>query len=230
MKVLIIEDDIYLAQTVKRALEAHCYNVDTAHDGQTGSYIARTNKYNLILLDLIMPDKSGVTVCKEIRSEGVTCPILIVSTQSEIQDKVTMLNIGADDYITKPFNMEELIARVNAIVKRPYEIIEDVMTLDDLTIDTSSQKVTKNGEDVYLTRREYMLLNCLARNEGKIITRGKILEEVWDRDASPFTNTIETHVRNLRKKIESKDRRMIHTINGRGYKMSKHKNLSENTQ
>jgi DNA-binding response OmpR family regulator len=219
MKVLIIEDDIYLAQTIRMALEAHCFNVDTAHDGKSGSYVARINKYNIILLDLILPDKNGVTVCKEVRAAGITCPILVVSSQSEIPDKVTMLKIGADDYLTKPFNMEELIARVNALVKRPYEIIEDVMTLDDLTIDTNTQTVTKGGQELYLTRREYMLLNCFARNEGKIISRGKILEEVWERDANPFTNTIETHIRNLRNKIESKNRRMIHTINGRGYKM-----------
>lgn len=221
MKILIIEDDIFLAQTLKRALVAHCFNVDTAHDGKSGSYIARINKYKLIILDLILPDKNGVTICKEIRAAGITCPILVVSSQSEIPDKVAMLRIGADDYITKPFNMEELIARVGALTKRPYEIMDDVMTLDDLTIDTNTQTVTKDGQELYLTRREYMLLNCFARNEGRIITRGKILEEVWDRDASPFTNTIETHVRNLRRKIESKDRRMIHTINGRGYKLTR---------
>ncbi|MEI6552965.1 MAG: response regulator transcription factor [bacterium] len=221
MKVLIIEDDIYLAQTIKRALESHCFNVDIAHDGKSGSYVARINKYKIILLDLILPEKNGVTVCKEIREEGINCPILVISTQSEISDKVAMLKIGADDYITKPFNMEELIARIQALIKRPYEIMSEIMTLNDLTIDTNSQTVTKDGHDIYLTRREYMLLNCFARNEGKIVTRGKILEEVWDRDASPFTNTIETHVRNLRKKIESKNKRIIHTINGRGYKLSK---------
>ena len=221
MKLLIIEDDIFLAQTIKRSLEAYCFNVDMTHDGKSGSYIARTNKYKIILLDLILPEKDGVTVCKEIRAEGITCPILVVSTQSEIPDKVTMLKIGADDYITKPFNMEELIARINALTKRPYEILDEVMTLDDLTIDTNTQTVTKGGQDIYLTRREYMLLNCFARNEGRIITRGRILEEVWDRDASPFTNTIETHIRNLRKKIESKNKRMIYTINGRGYRLNK---------
>lgn len=221
MKILIIEDDIFLAQTIKRALEAHCFSVDIAHDGKSGSYVARVNKYKLILLDLILPDKNGVTICREIRSERITCPILVVSSQSEIPDKVTMLTIGADDYITKPFNMEELIARVNALIKRPYDILEEIMTLDDLTINTNTQTVTKSGENVYLTRREYMLLNCFARNEGRIITRGKILEEVWDRDASPLTNTIETHVRNLRRKIETKDKRMIHTVNGRGYRMSR---------
>jgi DNA-binding response OmpR family regulator len=221
MKVLIIEDDIFLAQTIKKALEAHCFNIDITHDGKSGSYIARTNKYKIILLDLILPEKDGVTVCKEIRAEGITTPIIVVSTQSEIPDKITMLKIGADDYITKPFNMEELVVRVKTLTKRPYEILDDIMTLDDLTIDTNTQIVTKDGQNIYLTRREYMLLNCFARNEGRIITRGKILEEVWERDASPFTNTIETHIRNLRKKIESKNKRIIHTVNGRGYRLSR---------
>jgi DNA-binding response OmpR family regulator len=225
MKILIIEDDIFLAQTIKRALQAYCFNVDTAHDGKSGSYIARINRYDLILLDLILPDKSGVSVCREIRAEGIKCPILIVSSQSEVPDKVTMLNAGADDYITKPFNMEELVARVNALIRRPYDILEEVMTLNDLTIDTNTQTVTKSGENVYLTRREYMLLNCFARNEGRILTRGRILEEVWERDASPMTNTIETHVRNLRKKIETDDKRIIYTVNGRGYRMSTKKGV-----
>ncbi|MEI6042557.1 MAG: response regulator transcription factor [bacterium] len=219
MKILIIDDDIFLAEAMKSSLESLCYVVDMAHDGKSGSYIARINKYNIILLDLILPEKDGVTICKEIRMAGITCPILVVSTQSEIPDKVTMLKIGADDYITKPFNIEELLARINALTKRPYEIMEDVMTLDDLTIDTNTQMVTKQGQEVYLTRKEYMLLNCFARNEGKIITRGRILEEVWERDSNPFTNTVETHIRNLRKKIETGDKRMIHTVSGRGYRM-----------
>ena len=142
-----------------------------------------------------------------------------MSTQSEIPDKIKMFNIGADDYITKPFDINELIARINALTRRPYKIQQEVMILNDLIIDTGTQIVTKSGEELYLTRKEYMLLNCFARNEGKIITRDNILEEVWESDVNPLTNTIETHVRNLRKKIESKDKKIIYTINGRGYRM-----------
>ncbi len=221
MKILIIEDDIYLAETMRNVLVSHCFNVDVAYDGKSGSYIARTNKYSLIILDLILPEKSGVGVCKEIRESGVKTPILIISSQSEVQDKVSMLKIGADDYLTKPFNLEELLARINALIRRPYNINEEVLTLDDLTIDTNSQMVTKSGQEIYLTRKEYMLLHCFARNEGKVITRGEILEEVWETACNPLTNTIETHVRNLRKKIESRNKRLIYTINGRGYRMSR---------
>lgn len=220
MKILIIEDDIRLAETLKRALQSRCLNIDLALDGKSGSYIARTNKYSLIILDLILPEKDGVTICKEIREKGITTPILVLSTQSEIQDKVAMLKMGADDYLTKPFSLDELLARIDVLVKRPYNIKEDVITLDDLTIDTKTQLVKKDGHEVYLTRKEYMLLHCFARNEGRIISRGQILEEVWESSCNPLTNTIETHVRNLRKKIEKQDKKLIHTINGRGYKLS----------
>ena len=220
MKILIIEDNIDLAETIKRALLSHCFNVDIATDGKSGSYIARTNKYSLIILDLILPEKDGVSVCREIRENGVKTPILIISNQSETQDKVTMLKIGADDYITKPFSFDELLARINALIRRPYNISDEVLTLDDLTIDTRTQLVTKEGQEVYLTRKEYMLLHCFARNEGRVISRGQILEEVWESSCNPLTNTIETHVRNLRKKIEKQNRRIIHTINGRGYRLS----------
>lgn len=220
MKILIIEDDIGLAETLKRALQSRCLNIDLALDGKSGSYIARTNKYSLIILDLILPEKDGVTICKEIREKGITTPILVLSTQSEIQDKVAMLKMGADDYLTKPFSLDELLARIDVLVKRPYNIKEDVITLDDLTIDTKTQLVKKDGHEVYLTRKEYMLLHCFARNEGRIISRGQILEEVWESSCNPLTNTIETHVRNLRKKIEKQDKKLIHTINGRGYKLS----------
>ena len=220
MKILIIEDNLLLAETLKKALKAQNYNVDIAGDGKSGSYVARTNRYHIILLDLILPEKDGVTVCKEIRSTGITCPIIVLSTQSEIPDKITMLKIGADDYVTKPFSLEELIARINALTRRPYKILEDIMVLEDLTIDTNTQTVTKEGQEIYLTRKEYTLLHCFARNEGKIISRGRILEEVWEKDCNPFTNTIETHVRNLRRKIES-NKKLIHTISGRGYKLSR---------
>lgn len=220
MKILIIEDDIALAETLKRSLQSKCLNVDLALDGKSGSYIARTNKYSLIILDLILPEKDGVTVCKEIREKGINTPILILSTQSETQDKVTMLKIGADDYLTKPFSLDELLARIDTLIRRPYDIKQDVITLDDLTIDTKTQLVKKDGAEVYLTRKEYMLLHCFARNEGRVISRGQILEEVWESSCNPLTNTIETHVRNLRKKIEKQNRRIIHTINGRGYRLS----------
>lgn len=187
-------------------------------DGVNGSYIARTHDYNLIIIDYILPGKSGLEVLKDIRAKGVNTPIMIMSVRSEIDDKVSLLESGADDYIVKPFTYQEFRARVHALLRRNYKIIDETMVIDDLTIDISKTEVIKKGEKVYLTRKEFMLLQSLARNPGKVITRAELLEEVWNRDSDPFSNTVEAHIRNLRKKLES-DKRIIHTVPGRGYKI-----------
>lgn len=222
MRILIIEDDDELKDLLKQSLKAEAFSIDTASTGSEGSYLARTNRYNLILLDYMLPHKNGDTVCKEIRLAGVTCPIIIVSIESEIVDKVHLLESGADDYVCKPFSFNELLARIHSLLRRPYVIQEPVLTLDDLTIDTNARNVSKQGRQIYLTRKEYMLLECFARKAGKIITRSEIMEEVWNNDTDPFSNTVEAHVRNLRKKIEdSSEKRYIHTIPGRGYKFDR---------
>lgn len=218
MRILIIEDDEYLRLSLKKALESDLYVVDHMGDGVNGSYIARTHDYNLIIIDYVLPGKNGLEVVKEIRAKGVNTPILIMSVRSEIDDKVNLLESGADDYIVKPFTYQEFRARVHALLRRNYKIIDETMVIDDLTIDISKTEVIKKGEKVYLTRKEFMLLQSLARNPGKVITRAELLEEVWNRDSDPFSNTVEAHIRNLRKKLES-DRRLIHTIPGRGYKI-----------
>ncbi len=218
MRILIIEDDEYLRLSLKKALESDVYTVDHMADGINGSYIARTHDYNLIIIDYILPGKSGLEVLKEIRAKGVHTPIMIMSVRSEIDDKVSLLESGADDYIVKPFTYQEFRARTQALLRRNYKIIDETMTIDDLTIDISKTEVIKKGEKIYLTRKEFMLLQSLARNPGKVITRAELLEEVWNRDSDPFSNTVEAHIRNLRKKLES-DRKIIHTVPGRGYKI-----------
>jgi DNA-binding response OmpR family regulator len=218
MRILIIEDEEYLRLSLKKALESDLYVVDHMGDGVNGSYIARTNDYNLIIIDYILPGKNGLEVVKEIRAKGVNTPILIMSGQGEVDDKVNFLESGADDYIVKPFKYQEFRARVQALLRRNYKIINETMVIDDLTIDISRTEVIKSGEKVYLTRKEFMLLQSLARHPGKVITRAELLEEVWNRDSDPFSNTVEAHIRNLRKKLES-DKRLIHTVPGRGYKI-----------
>lgn len=218
MRILIIEDDEYLRLSLKKALESDLYTVDHMADGVNGSYIARTHDYNLIIIDYILPGKSGLEVLKDIRAKGVNTPIMIMSVRSEVDDKVSLLESGADDYIVKPFTYQEFRARVHALLRRNYKIIDETMVIDDLTIDISKTEVIKKGEKVYLTRKEFMLLQSLARNPGKVITRAELLEEVWNRDSDPFSNTVEAHIRNLRKKLES-DKRIIHTVPGRGYKI-----------
>lgn len=224
MRILIIEDDAELREILRKSLTAESFAVDTADNGETGSYIARTNQYNLIILDYILPGKRGDEVCRELRATGTLCPILIISVESEVPDKVHLLEAGADDYLCKPFSFTELVARIHSLLRRPYEIKEPVLTLDDLTIDTAAQTVSKSGENVYLTRKEYMLLECMARKSGQIISRSQIMEEVWNNDSDPFSNTIEAHIRNLRKKIDGGGRRRyIQTIPGRGYKLDRRK-------
>ena len=219
MKILIIEDDEYLRLTLKKALEADMFTVDHMPDGVNGSYMARTNTYNLIIVDYILPGKNGLDIVKEIRAAGLQCPIMIISVRGEVEDKVNLLEHGADDYLAKPFSYPEFRARVHALTKRNYKISEEILTIDDLTIDTRRIEITKSGERVYLTRKEFGILQTLSRKRGQVVSRQEIVEEVWDMNSDPFSNTVEAHMRNLRKKIESSNRQIIQTIPGRGYKM-----------
>ncbi len=220
MRILIVEDDEELRELLRRSLAAEAYAVDTANNGETGSFLARTNPYRIVILDYNLPNKKGDEVCKELRQAGITCPVLIVSVESEVADKVHLLESGADDYMCKPFSFTELVARIKSLVRRPYHIQEPVLTLEDLSIDTESKLVTKAGKGVYLTRKEYMLLECMARRSGQILTRSEIMEEVWNNETDPFSNTVEAHIRNLRKKIEGgRKKKLIHTVPGRGYKL-----------
>lgn len=222
MRILIIEDDPLLRESLKRGLKSEGFVVDTAEDGENGSYVARTNTYSLIILDYMLPYKNGDQICKDLRENGVNTPIIITSVRSEISEKVELFKVGADDYLCKPYSFLELLARIKTLLKRPYSIQETVMTLDDLTINIESQQVDISGERVYLTRKEFMLLGCMARRCGKVLTRTEIMEEVWNNDSDPFSNTVEAHIRNLRKKLEQKsNKRLIHTIPGRGYKLDR---------
>lgn len=213
-----------MRETIKSVLESESYIVDTASDGESGSYIARTNKYSLIILDNILPHKTGAEVCRDIRESGSTVPILIISVRNDSHEKVSLLNSGADDYLAKPFDLGELVARIRALIKRPYNIQNPILQLDDLTINTSTKEVIREGERIYLTRKEYMLLECMTRRCGQVVTRAEIMEEVWNHETDPFTNSIEAHIRNLRKKIDkNKERKIIHTYPGRGYKIDRSK-------
>ncbi|KND47048.1 MAG: two-component system, OmpR family, response regulator [Parcubacteria bacterium C7867-004] len=220
MRILVVEDEPKIACFLKEALIAEFFAVDVAVDGEIGSYLARTNDYDLIILDNLLPKKEGIQVCKDIRAVGKNLPILVVSVKTGINDKVTLLNAGADDYLTKPFILEELLARVRALLRRPAGLEEDELIVDDIFLDARSGSVRKGDKRVYLTRKEFMLLQYLMRNEGIVLSRGMILEHVWDMSVDIFSNTIESHILSLRKKLDdmSKDR-LIQTVPGRGYRM-----------
>ena len=222
MKILLIEDEQELADSLKQNLEADCYVVDFAENGEKGSFMARTNHYDIIILDYVMPGKNGAEVCKEIRDDGKDVPIVMLTVKSEIDIKINLFNLGADDYILKPFSYRELVARLEAILRRPKKIQNDIIKIGDIIIDKEAQEVRNqdNNKKVYLTRREFMLLEYLARNEGKIVSRSTLMEYVWDMNADPFSNTIESHILNVRRKLEKiTKKKLIDTVPGRGYKM-----------
>lgn len=220
MRILIIEDDDSIARFLTISLEAECFVVDRASDGEAGSFLGRTNEYDLIILDNMMPKKSGKQVCDDIRAQGKTMPILMLSAVSETETKTDLLNAGADDYLTKPFSLNELLARVRALLRRPKELLGDVLRLDNVLMDMSKHIVTRAGKEIRLTRKEFILLEYLMRNQGVVLSRASIMDHVWDMHADPFSNTIESHILSVRKKIDVPgERKLIRTISGRGYVM-----------
>jgi DNA-binding response OmpR family regulator len=220
MKILIIEDNISVRNVLRIGLEAEGYIIDDVGDGDRGSYFARVNKYDLIILDNVLPKKMGKQVCKEIRDAGVTTPVLLLSAKSDVNSKISLLDSGADDYVTKPFSFEELKSRIKALTRRPKIIKASLIKLGNLTIDTNNFELKKNNKKIYLTRKEFTLLILLVENIGNIVSRGTIMELVWDSNADPFSNTIETHIRNIRRKIGDFNKNIIVNVPGRGYKIN----------
>lgn len=220
MKILIIEDDISIRNVLRLSFESKGFIVDEASDGEIGSYLARTNSYDIILLDNVLPKKLGGHVCKEIRQSGKTTPILILSNKQDVIQKIQSLDFGADDYVTKPFSFEELLARMRAITRRPKHIQENIIFLKNIEINLSAQTIKRNNKNIYLTRKEFALLDFLIRNKNIVVSRGQILEHVWDMSVDPFSNTIETHIMNLRKKLQDTKRKFIVSMPGRGYKLN----------
>jgi DNA-binding response OmpR family regulator len=226
MKILVADDNKLIRDQLKTSLEAESFAVDTAADGEEASYIGRVNEYDAIILDLIMPKKDGRDVCREIRAAGKKAPILALSVNGTIEEKVSMLNCGADDYVTKPFSFKEPHARLHALRRRPQALESNIYEADDLTLDTRTQKVCRGQREIYLTRKEFSLLEFLLKNKGAVVTRGMIMEHVWNAESDPFSNTIEAHILNIRRKIQApKCPALIQTVPGRGYKIEAGSNL-----
>ena len=220
MRTLIVEDEKDICDFLKKSLESECYVVDTAFDGEEGLRLIQTSSYDIVILDNNMPKKTGLEVCKELRAEGNSVPILMLSVQSETTTKVDLLNAGADDYLTKPFSIDELNARIKALLRRPKEIESEDLRIDDLFLDLNRHIVTRGEKEIYLTKKEFTLLQYLLRNKGIVLSRSMIMEHVWDMNVDPFSNTIESHIMSLRKKLDlPKHKKLIHTVSGRGYKI-----------
>lgn len=217
MRILLVEDYEEVRNFLKGGLEAESFTVDCAEDGEKGSYLARTNDYDVIVLDNNLPKKNGLEVCRDLRKAGKTCPVVVISVKSDTPSKVALLDNGADDYLTKPFAFEELMARIRALLRRPQGLNGEELRVDDLVLNTKACSVTRAGNNINLTKKEFMLLEYLMRNMGVVLSRGMLLEHVWDMDCDPFTNTLEAHIRSLRRKIENGEGSIIRTVHGRGY-------------
>ena len=218
MKVLLAEDDQRIANFIIKGLRENAYAVDAAADGEDALYQAAINTYDVIILDVMMPVKDGFAVCRELRESGVKTPVLMLTARDAIDDKISGLDYGADDYLTKPFEFGELLARLRALLRRSGEIRPPKIVIEDLEINTTAQTVRRGGREISLTTKEYTLLEYLAREKGKVVGRAEIAEHVWDENFDTFSNLIEVYVNRLRSKMdEGYDVQLIHTRRGAGY-------------
>ena len=222
MRVLIIEDEKKVAGFLKNGLREEGYAVDDAFDGQAGFDLAVENEYDIIILDLMLPGLDGITLCKKLREQGNHTPILMLTAREAVKDRVIGLDAGADDYMTKPFAFEELLARVRVILRKRPVTQELKLEIGDLVLDLITHKVRRGGDEIELTTKEYALLEFLMRNAGTIVTRTMISEHVWDINFETFTNVIDVYINYLRNKIDrDHDEKLIHTVRGRGYVLKK---------
>ncbi len=219
MRILIIEDDKKIREFLEISLLSVCFAVDTSIDGRNASFIARTNDYDLIICEYFLPEKTAIEVCKEIRAAGKNVPIIVLSESRELDDKIDCFNAGADDYVLKPFSFDELLIRIKVIMRRPRAIQEHTIEVAHIKLETTKQRVVSKNKEIYLTKKEFALLEYLMQNKGHVLSRGMILEHVWNLEINPFSNTIETHIMNLRKKVQDMKKNIIISIPGRGYKI-----------
>jgi len=218
MKILVVEDDKTVGQYVKRGLEETRYHVDLVGDGEEGLRLATTGHYDLIVLDLRLPKMTGNEVLRVLRDKGNATPVLVLTAQDSVDFKVQALRMGADDYVTKPFALEELLARVEALGRRPKALAPPVLRIADLALDTASREVHRGSKLIDLTPKEYAVLEYLMRHQGRVMSRTLITEYAWDYHFDPGTNIVDVVITRLRKKIDhGRDPKLIHTVRGVGY-------------
>ncbi|UCB45507.1 MAG: response regulator transcription factor [Spirochaetota bacterium] len=218
MRILLIEDEKKVANFIERGLKEEYYAVDVAYDGENGIYMAEVNEYYLIILDIVLPLKDGISVCKELRGKKINIPMLMLTVKDGVQDKVLGLDSGADDYLTKPFAFEELLARIRALLRRKNQKTTAVLKVADVELNQLTHEVIRAGKKITLTMKEYTLLEYLMLNTNQIVTRTMISEHVWNESFDSFTNVIDVYVNYLRNKIDKGfKKQLIYTVRGIGY-------------
>jgi len=221
MRILLVEDEPGAAWMLAKGLREQTYAVDVAADGDAAIYQASVNDYDLVILDVMLPHKDGFEVCRELRKGGLTIPILMLTARDAVQDRIDGLDIGADDYLTKPFDFHELLARMRALLRRGHALQPETLEIADLSIDTRARRVRRGRRQIELTGKEYALIEYLARRAGEVVSRTEIAEHVWDENFDPFSNLIEVYMQRLRRKIdEGHALKLLRTRRGEGYMLT----------
>jgi two-component system copper resistance phosphate regulon response regulator CusR len=228
VRILLVEDESRVAGFIAKGLREQAYAVDIASDGEQALYQAAVNQYDIVILDVMLPVKDGHTVCRELRASGFRTPILMLTARGNVDDRVEGLDSGADDYLAKPFDFKELLARLRALLRRSAALRPQVARVADLTLNTASHAVTRAGKPVSLTAKEYALIEFLVLNQGRVVGREQIGQHVWDENFDPFSNVIDVYIKRLRSKLDAGfNRRLIHTRRGEGYILSAQPDASD---
>jgi two-component system copper resistance phosphate regulon response regulator CusR len=218
MRVLLVEDEPDAASLLAKGLRNRAFAVDVAAEGEEAVYLASVNSYDLVILDVMLPLKDGFEVCRELRAAGAIVPVLMLTARDAVRDRIAGLDSGADDYLVKPFDFHELLARVRALLRRSQSIQPETIEVGDLKINTGSHAIERAGQSIALTAKEYALLEFLARRADQVVSRAEIAEHVWDENFEPFSNLIEVYIQRLRRKIDDgREPKLIRTLRGEGY-------------
>ena len=228
MRILLVEDEPNAARMLAKGLREEAYAVDVVGDGERALELAQLNDYDLIILDVMLPGKDGFQVCRDLRTAGSAVPVIMLTARDAVEDKVEGLDSGADDYLLKPFEFEELLARVRALLRRKPALYPEVITIADLSVDIRARRASRAGRELGLTGKEFALLEYLARHAGEVVGRAEISEHVWDQSYDPFSKVIDVFIQRLRRKIdEGHPLKLIHTRRGEGYVLSAGKGVSD---
>lgn len=222
MRILVIEDEEKLARSIKKGLEHHGYAVDVVFDGGQGWRKLELNhtEYDIVITDIMLPTMDGLAICKALRDNNITIPVLMLTAKDSLENKIEGLNIGADDYMIKPFDFPELVARVNALLRRPIQTVLVDLCVRDVIMHTAAKKVTRGGTEILLTGKEYSVLEQFMRHPDQLLSRKQIMDHVWDFEFDGLSNVVDVHVKNLRKKLQKKGAKFLETVHGSGYRLN----------